>query len=145
MIDPSQRKLIWQRVSRDVDRVVSSELNEIRALIEATPMATAERLAHLEQPWIPTGIPGVRAKILEDDTEQDTRLTLIEMDPGRTFPAHVHHGSEDTWVLVGDLACAERVLHKGDHARLDAHSRHGDQWTDEGCLVLILGSRRDAA
>ena len=144
-MDPSQHAKIWRRVSDAVDRIVRDELGELRALVEPTPVSTPERLARLDGPWVPTGVPGVRAKVLEDDAEQDRRVTLIEMDPGRTYPTHLHHGPEETWVLVGDLACSERVLRRGDHARHEANTEHGDQWTDEGCLVLIVGSRRDAA
>lgn len=145
MIDPSRRDELWKRIARLVEQEALESRAEIRGLVARTSLATPDRLDRLDRPWIPSGVPGVRIKILDDDVENDLRMTLIEMDPGRTFPAHRHHGPEETWVLAGDLATDEVVLRAGDHARLEPESEHGDQWTVEGCLVLISGSRRDCA
>ena len=65
------------------------------------------------------------------------------MEPGASFPAHRHGGYEECFVLSGDLHHEQRVMRGGDFERVDGDSRHGKQWTEEGCLLLIHSSLQD--
>jgi anti-sigma factor ChrR (cupin superfamily) len=68
---------------------------------------------------------------------------LVRMDPGSSYPGHLHAGVEECFVLEGELRVGEEVLRRGDYQRADEGSEHGIQWTEKGCLLLIVSSQDD--
>lgn len=93
--------------------------------------------------WQETAVPGVSVKPLFVDKDRDYVTMLVRMAPGSSYPRHSHAGAEECFVLEGDLRVAGRVLRAGDYQRADATSNHGEQATDEGCLLLIVSSQHD--
>ncbi len=91
----------------------------------------------------PTAAPGVFAKPLHVDRERHYVTMLVRMEPGSSYPSHVHAGAEECYVLSGDLRVGEEVLKSGDYQCAAAGSLHGIQSTERGCLLLIISSQDD--
>jgi quercetin dioxygenase-like cupin family protein len=92
----------------------------------------------------PTDIEGISVRRLFVDDENDRVTMLVRMAPGTAYPAHVHGGVEECFVLAGDLAVgAGTTLRSGDYQRMDEGSQHPVQATAGGCLLLIASSRHD--
>jgi len=69
---------------------------------------------------------------------------LVRMAPGTSYPRHVHAGPEECFVLEGDLAVGDGLrLVAGDYQRMESGSRHPDQSTEGGCLLLLISSLND--
>lgn len=45
--------------------------------------------------WMTLPIPGVHFKLLSLDHSKDYAVVLARLDPGATYPAHLHFGSEE--------------------------------------------------
>jgi putative transcriptional regulator len=98
-----------------------------------------------EGDWRPIGVPGIDVKLLSVDRENDRATLLARMAPGVSYPAHVHAGTEECFVIEGDLWEGDRRLGPGDYRRAVAGSRHEIQSTREGCTVLVVVSLDDMA
>lgn len=95
--------------------------------------------------WEETGVSGVRVRRLYVDQARDQITMLVRMDPGSSYPRHVHNGPEECLVLEGDLCVVDDgvVLHAGDYQCAPVGTRHGVQRTDTGCLLMIISSLSD--
>ena len=91
----------------------------------------------------PTASPGVFAKPLHVDPDRHYVTMLVRMEPGSSYPGHVHAGAEECYVLSGDLRVGAEVLHGGDYQVAPVGSEHGVQSTEGGCLLLIVSSQDD--
>jgi quercetin dioxygenase-like cupin family protein len=87
--------------------------------------------------------PGITVKRLHADPGQDSVTMLIRMAPGTSYAPHRHAGSEQCYVLEGDLCTGDLLMHAGDYQCMPAGSSHGVQSTEAGCLLLIVSSTRD--
>jgi anti-sigma factor ChrR (cupin superfamily) len=96
-----------------------------------------------EASWERTAIEGVAIRTLFVDRENNQFTALVRMQPGSSYPRHVHAGPEQCLVIEGDLRVGEEVLHAGDYQRAPTGSRHGVQSTEHGCLLLITSSLTD--
>ena len=104
--------------------------------ITTTPVEAGE--------WKATPVPGVWFRELHRDELARRRTMLVRMDPGASYPPHVHAGDEECLVLEGDLSVAEQLdMRAGDYQMARAGSRHGLQRTSQGCLLLIRDSLDD--
>lgn len=93
--------------------------------------------------WESTGIEGIEVQRLFNDSRENRMTALVRMAPGTSYPAHVHNGPEECYVLQGDLRVDDQVLCAGDYERRAPTSRHGIQSTKDGCLLLIVSSLSD--
>jgi anti-sigma factor ChrR (cupin superfamily) len=91
----------------------------------------------------PTDIQGIESKRLYVDAEGRRATMLIRMAAGTSYPAHVHGGDEECYVLSGDLTVGGCTMKPGDYQRALAGSAHPPQSTKEGCLLLIVSSLDD--
>jgi quercetin dioxygenase-like cupin family protein len=91
-----------------------------------------------------TAKEGVRVKQLSVDPARHSVTMLVRMDPGASWPAHRHGGHEQCFVLEGELHVGDdTTLRAGDFQAMDTDTTHPVQWTQEGCLLLIVSSQRD--
>ena len=90
-----------------------------------------------------TGSPGVFVRRLFLDAPRRSTTMLVRMDAGASYPGHRHGGLEECYVLEGDLRHGDRVMRAGDFEVVTEGSRHGRQWTENGCLLLIKSSLDD--
>ncbi len=65
------------------------------------------------------------------------------MDPGATFPDHVHTEAEECYVIEGDLHTGGKAFGKGDYIRAEAQSVHDSIYTEKGCLLLVQSSEEN--
>lgn len=86
---------------------------------------------------------GVFAKQLYVDRSRDLATMLVRMEPGSQYVPHRHAAPEQCFVLEGDIREGEHVFRAGDFQCLSAGSTHEAQWTEEGCLLLIVSSLND--
>jgi predicted ChrR family anti-sigma factor len=93
--------------------------------------------------WEPSGVDGVEIRRLFLDAENDRATMLVRMAPGTAYPAHVHGGAEECYVLEGDLDVAGTKMVAGDYQRATSGSLHGIQSTEGGCLLFIVSSLHD--
>lgn len=87
--------------------------------------------------WHDHQVPGIRFRYLYVDPARKTQTVLLRCAPGAKYPQHDHHGPEETFVLEGDLRLGSEILRAGDYQRCEPGSRHLQQWTETGCLLLI--------
>lgn len=93
--------------------------------------------------WESTDIDGIEVRCLAVDESADRVTMMIRMAPGTRYPKHRHGGVEECYVLSGDLRQAAQVMRAGDYEWCDNESVHGEQWTEEGCTLLVHSSQHD--
>jgi len=110
-----------------------------------TPSVAATRtVVHSdERDWQPGGLPGVFVNFLHTDHQQQRCTMLVRMEPGTSYPAHIHAGPEELFVLEGDFSDALGTLRAGDYQRVEGNTRHGLQTTEAGCMLLVNRSLDD--
>jgi anti-sigma factor ChrR (cupin superfamily) len=88
--------------------------------------------------WTETGVHGVQVRRLFVDRPNNRMTAMFRMAAGTSYPQHVHDGPEECYVLQGDLHVGEElVMRAGDYQRAESRSRHGRQWTEGGCTLLV--------
>ncbi len=100
-------------------------------------------LGALESAFEPTGFEGVEARRLFVDHEKGRVTMMVRMRAGSSYPAHVHAGEEECFVVSGDLRVGELKMGAGDYQRAATGSRHGVQSTETGCVLLLTSSTSD--
>ncbi len=88
-------------------------------------------------------VKGVRVKQLYEDPSRKYSTVLVKMDPGATFPDHVHAEAEECYIIEGELSMGGMTFGKGDYIRADAHSVHESISTKTGCFLLIQASQEN--
>jgi len=89
--------------------------------------------------WKSYGFPGVSFGKLYIDKKKRELTCLMRLEPGGTFPLHRHAGSEEVYVLEGDLIVEGEICHQGDYIRSAPGSTHSSL-TQGGCLLLMKTS-----
>jgi anti-sigma factor ChrR (cupin superfamily) len=82
--------------------------------------------------------PGQSIRVLAIDRAQRRFTALVRLAAGAHYPAHHHSGTEECYVLEGDLRCGDAVLRAGDFQRALSDSWHEEQWSEQGCVCLIV-------
>lgn len=134
---------LWDKVQRRVDEERARTAAETEALVARLLPTGSTLLRAASGGWRDTSVPGVRVRVLHEDAAQDKRTALYQMDPGSRYPAHVHGGAEECFVLSGDLWLGELRMGPGDYQRVEGESRHLVQSTRGGCLLYITCSMSD--
>jgi anti-sigma factor ChrR (cupin superfamily) len=88
-------------------------------------------------------LPDVEAKLLFWDRERHYTTSLVRIAPGGTYPPHEHHGTEEIFILSGDLRVAGVIAKAGDYCRAQADSVHEERFSETGCLFLVVASQKD--
>jgi len=94
-----------------------------------------------EHNWQPLPIPGCSFQQLEANDRY--ALILLKLEPGSKYPDHHHSGSEECYVLEGDLLVAGQTIRAGDFHHADADSSHGESYSENGCTLLLVVSAQD--
>ncbi|MFN0241629.1 MAG: cupin domain-containing protein [Planctomycetota bacterium] len=109
-----------------------------------SPAQPFTNIAASEGDWQTTAIEGIEVRRLFLDAAAKRVTLLARMAPHTAYPAHVHAGPEECFVLSGDLRVGDLHLHAGDFQRAEPGSTHVVQSTDEGCVLLLVSSTEDA-
>jgi anti-sigma factor ChrR (cupin superfamily) len=92
--------------------------------------------------WKPHPVPGIAIARLHIDKARREIVCLLRADPGVRYPAHRHAGTEEIFMLEGDLTINGEVFGKGDYIRSTPGSIHSPH-TLGGCMFLIRTSLED--
>lgn len=90
-------------------------------------------------------LPGgkIRLKTLSDLPEAGHAMILLEAAPGAVFVPHFHEGSEEVFLISGDLATNGRVLGPGDYLRHAAGTHHQKATSEHGCRAILVTAREN--
>ncbi len=99
-------------------------------------------LAEAERAWLPTGVPGVELCQLWLDAANERQTILIRMEAGAALPHHEHGGTEECYVIRGDLRDGDMLLRTGDYIRFERGTHHSIS-SQDGCLLLVNSSLHD--
>jgi anti-sigma factor ChrR (cupin superfamily) len=95
-----------------------------------------------EPDWIQVA-PGTDCKLLASDEERGRVSMLVRLAPGASYPPHRHAGTEDLYLLDGELWIEERLLLPGDCSHAEAGSSDRRVWSETGCTCLLVTSTGD--
>lgn len=123
--------------ARVLDRIAQTPQANPANAPEPTPGFTFRR--HGDGEWRATPLPGVRIKRLSASPDLGHQTLLLELAPNATYPSHDHHGSEELFLLSGDLVTEGRTLGPGDYLHAEPGSHHGELFSPNGCVALIIG------
>jgi anti-sigma factor ChrR (cupin superfamily) len=100
-------------------------------------------LAAGESGWKPLPIPGAFIKLLSLERDRGYAVLLGKLEAGARYPAHVNAGSEDFYILTGDLVIGQRKLVAGDFHHADAGSHHEENYSVAGCTLIAVLTTSD--
>jgi len=93
--------------------------------------------------WKPTPWQGITWKRLYLDKSTGLATSLLGVAPGARYPAHRHHGVEQSWVVEGSCRIGAASIYAGDFACAAAGTEHDVLVSEEGCVLLIVSTARD--
>jgi quercetin dioxygenase-like cupin family protein len=87
--------------------------------------------------WQPSRIPGVAYRMLREAAEKNAGTFLVKMEPGTSYPPHLHPGGEEVYVVAGSMRVGPERLSAGDYLFTPPGGYH-DADTVEGCTFLVV-------
>ena len=115
----------------------------IRLEEPAVPHGFTFHMAGDTNNWVPHPVPGIQMKVLSLNRDTGYATLLLDVAPGTRFPPHHHEGAEECYVVSGSLFTCGRRLGPGDFIHADAHTDHGELWTEAGCQVILVVPAED--
>lgn len=88
--------------------------------------------------WLATPIPGIRMKVLSVSRDMGSWMVLADLAAGARYPSHEHAGSEQLYVLSGQLRTAGRVLGPGDFLHAEPGTQHDGLYSPDGCVAILV-------
>ena len=83
-------------------------------------------------------LPIAKSDTSAGDTEAVREVFLLRFKPGAVSTPHCHEGSEEFYVLDGELTdCDGRVFGRGDYVSYAPGSRHASS-SENGCTLLVI-------
>jgi anti-sigma factor ChrR (cupin superfamily) len=87
--------------------------------------------------------PGIECKLLATDLERHRVSMLVRLAPGASYPAHTHAGSEELYLLDGELWIEDHKLLPGDYNFGAPASGDERVWSERGCTCVLITSTND--
>jgi quercetin dioxygenase-like cupin family protein len=88
--------------------------------------------------WKQLAVRGAWIKLLSLEQDRGYAVLLGRLEPGVRYPAHEHLGSEQLFIITGDLHVGDRTLGPGDFHHADAGTAHGVNYSEQGCTLLAV-------
>jgi anti-sigma factor ChrR (cupin superfamily) len=88
--------------------------------------------------WKQLPVRGAWIKFLSLEAASGYAVLLGRLEAGVRYPAHIHEGAEEIYVLSGDLHIGDRTLGPGDFHHADAGTSHPVNYSEEGCTLLAV-------
>jgi len=88
--------------------------------------------------WKELPVRGAWIKLLSLERDRGYAVLLGRLEAGVRYPAHEHLGSEQLFILTGDLHIGNRALGPGDFHHADAGTSHGVNYSEQGCTLLAV-------
>ena len=63
--------------------------------------------------------------------------------PGVEYPPHRHAGTEELYLLKGELWIGDKKLYPGDYNRAEPGTADMRVWSETGCACLLITSPSD--
>jgi putative transcriptional regulator len=127
---------------RILDRIRQTPQLKAGQTPAAPPTPDPFSFINCDAPWLPTPMQGVRLKVLSASASQTYAMLLVELAPGTVYPEHEHEGTEETYVLTGDLTTEGRVLGPGDYFHAEPGTHHQPLSTENGCTAIFIIPRQ---
>lgn len=93
--------------------------------------------------WRAGPIPGIWVKPLFVNPKEQYSTSLVRMDAGTRYPSHRHSGTEDVFLIEGDLMVEGLSLRPGDYCNAQPPSIHRESRTEKGCLFILRACSLD--
>lgn len=87
--------------------------------------------------------PGISCKLLATDPERDRVSMLVRLAPGSAYPPHRHAGTEELFLLDGELWIEDRKLRAGDYKRSEPGTADNRVLSETGCTCVLITSPGD--
>jgi quercetin dioxygenase-like cupin family protein len=93
--------------------------------------------------WTALPVKGAFVKPLSMDAAKGYAVVLGKLEPGASYPPHRHTGPEEVYVISGDLTINGTRLKAGDFHHAESGSEHGVNYSEGGCMVLVVMTIQD--
>lgn len=93
--------------------------------------------------WIQHPVKGIHVKQLSANQKCGYIMLLMRVAAGTTYPAHIHNGAEECFVIEGDVIAEGKILGPGDFHHAEPGSRHDSLFTKSGCTLLLVIDKDD--
>jgi quercetin dioxygenase-like cupin family protein len=123
-------------------KVLAAIQPKLPGLLHGAPDLVILRSEDMEWQPHPTAA-GLRVKPLFVDRKRGYLTTLLKMEAGAVYPAHVHEDVEEIYVLDGEVELQGTPMGPGDYCRAEPGSRHNIGYSKTEALLLVLSSARD--
>ena len=122
--------------------------DRLLARIQVQPSAEAAQpgwtiVRSTEGEWQGAGLEGLFIKRLFLDEAGQRQILLGRMAAGVRYPSHRHVGTEQLYVLDGDITVEGRVLRTGDFCGAIGGTIHDSSFSTGGCTFLLEHSTQD--
>jgi hypothetical protein len=95
-----------------------------------------------ELDWQPHSVPGITVAIIHTDLVRREIVGFLRAEPGACYPLHRHAGTEEIFMLEGDLVIGDKVFGPGDYIHSLPGSSHAP-YTQGGCQFFFHTSMDD--
>lgn len=93
--------------------------------------------------WVKTPIPKVKIALLHRDETTREKVGLLQAEADMIYPSHRHGGTEEIYMLSGDLTLEGITYYSGDYIRSAPGSTHGEAYSKDGCMFFFRSSLDD--
>jgi hypothetical protein len=115
---------------------------------EDTPVAEASNHNQLftvrfqDIKWKAHPVPGVEVSIFYTDRMARRISGVLKASPGMQYPLHRHRGTEEIYMMSGDLRIGTQMYGAGDYIRSHPGSVHAP-YSRDGCMFFFNTSMDD--
>jgi hypothetical protein len=93
--------------------------------------------------WVKTPVPKVKIALLHSDEATREKVGLLQAEADMVYPRHRHGGTEEIYMLSGDLTLEGITYYGGDYIRSAPGSTHGEAYSQDGCMFFFRSSLDD--
>jgi hypothetical protein len=117
--------------------------NKVLALTDRAREWKSAASAIVSEPDLDEPAFGISCKVLATDIERSRFSMLVRLAPGAEYPPHTHAGTEQLYLLLGELWIDDRKYYPGDYNRAEAGTADNRVWSETGCHCILVTSSRD--
>ena len=124
------------------DRVLQAIEPKMPGFLHAAPDLVIFRSDDIDWQPHPTAA-GLLVKPLYVDRQRGYLTTLLKMEAGAIYPAHVHEDVEEIFIINGEVELQGIAMGPGDYCRAEPGSHHEIGYSKTEALLLVLSSAKD--
>ena len=131
---------LYSDLSRNSPAPRNNLKGKILAKISENPDADIDNLHYIltkeQSHWSETIVDGISYKMLYGD-EEGRVMVLVRLTAGTSYPDHPHRGTEECYVISGDLQINGHSLTGGDFIAAREGAEHHEVFSNDGCELLL--------